>query len=635
MRKRIAFFCGQIRREEYYPEFIEELSKHTRESDMDLFVVINYGIFDHSNIILYAEGEKSVVKLLDISTFDAVLIDESMFHVEGMDDELYEYLLKNAHCPVLYLKSQKEAFHSLLFSDKQAIKDITNHFIHDHGFTRICHMAGRWDLQDAHERAAGYREAMEEAGLTVTEDMIFYGDYWKNKGKEAADQFFGIWDEMPQAVVCANDFMAVALMRELGSRGIKIPDEICVSGYDNAVEGQDFAVPLTTFDADGRLMAREAFELLLKLSRNEDVPKVSYVKTKMILRDSCGCNICPEETNLIRKINLIETKYYGYNFIFFLISGFEASFDEADIFSHADYYFKFLRADTGYICLTDDAYDSASRPIEKVNDYTDKMVLKRIYFEDQDQRYRAPNTLFDRKDVLPPNVLEENGPSTYILVSIHAQNKVYGYLALSFGEDCFPNNFLQSYVGSLGSVLDNFNMRKNYMSADEMRKLYLKDELTGIYNRRGFEQNLSLLTDRSKRHGRYLSVVSLDMDGLKNINDEYGHAEGDEALSEFAKILLSVIDEEEICARYGGDEFAAVLISKDKDRHLRFSDDLEKAIAKANEKLKKPYEIHASCGVICVNDHPKESIRSCVIMADKLMYENKKNYKALLGETPR
>ncbi|MCR4789029.1 MAG: GGDEF domain-containing protein [Lachnospiraceae bacterium] len=634
MRKKIAFFCGQVQRDDYYPELIDELSKEARKIDADLFVMINYGIFDH-NIILYAEGEKSIMRIPELGSFDAILVDESMFHIEGMNDELYEHLQKHAKCPVIYLKSQREGFYSVLFSDKQSIKDITNHFIKEHGFTRIYHMAGRWELQDAHERADGYREAMEEAGLEVTDDMIFFGDYWKNKGKEAADHFLSLSDEYPQAIVCANDYMAVALSRELVSRGIRIPEDICISGYDNALEGQDFAVPMTTFEADGRKMAKEVFAILDKLGKKEEVPEVSRVSNRMILRNSCGCSDFSEGTNLIRKINLLEDKYYGYNYILFMINSFEVAFDEVDIFSRADFYFKYSRAEKGYICLTEDAFDSVSRPVEKMSDYTDRMILKRVYFSDPEKRYLGPNTLFDRRDMLPQDVLEENGASTYMIVPLHAQNKVYGYVVLTYAENCFPNNFLQSYIGSLGSVIDNYNMRKHYLSVDEMRRVYLKDELTGIYNRRGFEQNLNILSDRANRHDLYLSVVSLDMDGLKRINDEFGHAEGDASLSEFASVLLSVLEGEEICARYGGDEFAAILISKEKDRHLRFTDDLEKAFVNANEMLQKPYKLHASSGVVCVNDHPNETLRACVILADKVMYENKKKYKASLGEKPR
>ena len=633
MRKRIALFGGQVQREGYYPELIDELSKQAHSLDMDLFVLVNYGIFDH-NIILYGEGEKTIFKIPDFDTFEGIIVDESVLHLEGMADELYEYLRQNAKCPVVYIKSVREAFKSVLFSDKQAMKDITNHFIHDHGFTHICHMAGRWDLQDAHERADGYREAMEEAGLTVTDDMIFYGDYWKNKGREAADQFLGK-GEMPQAIVCANDFMAIALSRELNSRGIRIPDDICISGYDNAVEGQDFVVPITTFEADGRLMAREAFSIIQKQLKHEDVPSISYVRNRMILRNSCGCNMCSEGTNLIRKINLLEEKHYGSHYIYFMISGFDISFDETDIFTRADFYFKYTKAQKGYICLTDDAFDSMSRPVDRISEYSDKMILKRVYYSDPDKRYRGPNDKFERREMLPEYILKENGPETYMIVTIHSNNKVYGYLALTYSKDDFPTSFVQSYAGALGSVLDNVNMRKIYMSVEEMRRVYLKDELTGIYNRRGFEQHLSVLSDRAKQHDQYLSVVSLDMDGLKYINDKYGHAEGDSALSEFASVLLSVLEGEEICARYGGDEFAAILISDDKDRHLKFSENLEKALVQANELLKKPYSLHASCGAVCVNDHPGESLRSCITMADKIMYENKRVYKARLGEAPR
>ncbi|MCR4990055.1 MAG: GGDEF domain-containing protein [Lachnospiraceae bacterium] len=633
MRKRIGFICGQIQREEYYPKLIEELGILANGSDMDLFVFINFGVFDH-DILLYAEGEKSVYRIPDLDLFSGIIVEESVLHIDGMADELYEYLKKNARCPVIYLKSKREAFPGILFSDKQSMKDITNHFIKEHGFTRICHMAGRWELQDAHERCEGYMEAMLEAGIPVTDSMIFYGDYWKNKGKEAVDHFLDGKNDLPEAIVCANDFMAVALMKELLSRGIKVPEDVCVSGYDNAVEGQDFSIPVTTFDTDGKEMAHKAFSLIRDLSRGKEVPGISYVNNRMILRNSCGCGTQSHDVDLLRKISLLEEKHFGSSYIYFMINSFEVAFDEVDIFSRADFYFKYTGAEEGYICLTEDALDASARPVEKMNDYTDTMILKRIYYSDE-RRYKGPNSKFERGNILPEKNLRENEASTYYVIPVHSQNRVYGYLCLMYGKDGFPNNFLQSYAGSLGSVIDNYNTRRMFMSTEEMRKVYLKDELTGIYNRRGLEQNLNILSDRAKRRGSYLSIVSLDMDGLKKINDLYGHAEGDASLSEFASVLLSVLENEEICARYGGDEFAAILLSSDKDRHLRFEDDLEKALKHANEVLQKPYTLHASCGVVSIQDLSTESIRACMVAADKIMYENKKKYKESLGEKAR
>ncbi|MBR3635350.1 MAG: GGDEF domain-containing protein [Lachnospiraceae bacterium] len=628
MRRRIGLIVGE-QGNDYSIALSKGIFEEAKKLDYDIFIFSNFGTYDH-NIVLYGEGESSVYKIPNIDSFDGFIIDETLFNIEKMNEAVYSYFDKNANCPVISLKKRSNRFYDLLLGDRQAMKEITNHFIKDHGFTKICHMTGRWELQDARDRYLGYEEAMQEAGLDISDDMIFYGDYWYNKAADAVDHFTHGGKDLPQAIVCANDYMAAAICSELEKRGIRIPEDVCVSGYDNEEEGRCQTTPITTFDPDISRFGRTAMNILHKAIEGGSAPKITYIPSTMLLRESCGCGHCKEQDTLEFRLKKMTRYYYGIDMSVYMYNGYQIAFDEDDIFSNADNYFKYNFASYAYICLCSDALDSVHRPVELVNEYTDKMILKRVFYMDKNMSYESPDITFDRKDILPVQLFDTKEPMMYFINPIHAQNKCYGYMVSIYDADEWPYHFTQSYVSALGNALDDFNVHNEYMNMEEIKAMYLTDALTGINNRRGYEQNMLLILDRANRREIYLSVASIDMDGLKTINDTYGHEAGDNCLKALGSALSKVVSPDETVARYGGDEFAAILVSRDPERHMTFESDLQKAIDEENKLMNKPYSLHASVGLTHVGAGGCKSLIPYMQRADKLMYENKAKYKASL-----
>lgn len=626
MRKRIGLLIGE-QDNDYATNLVNSIFSEAAKYDYDIFIFANYGIYDHT-VYLYGEGEISVYKIPDLDSFDGFILDETLFNIDKMGDIVYEYFEKNAKCPVVSLKKKSGRFYDILLGEYDAMKELTNHFIHHHGFKKICHMAGRWELQDARVRFRGYEDAMREAGLLVTTDMVFYGNYWKTVAVEAVDFFTK--NGLPEAIVCANDFMAISVCDELRKRGIKVPEQVCVSGYDNELEGRCQVIPLTTSDANLAEFGRLAVETLHTAINGGIVPKEQYVKSNICLRQSCGCG-CESADDAVEfqyKLSSMTRHYYGIDMSVYMYNGYQDAFEIDDIFTNADFYFRYNFSNKGYICLCSDALASTNRPVEMINEYSPEMILKRIFYRDTKKNYDSPEIRFERKQVIPPELLNPDKPTKYYINPIHSQNKCYGYMVSLYDDDEYPYHFTQSYVSALGNALDDYNIHNEYMNMDEIKKMYLTDPLTGINNRRGFEQSIILIADRAKRHTLYLSMVSIDMDDLKTINDTYGHSAGDECLAALGHALSSIVTPDEAVARYGGDEFAAILASTSPARHLSFEEDLLRAIDIENTKMNKPYRLHASVGLVFIGDTPTNSFVQYMQAADKIMYEKKALYKS-------
>lgn len=117
------------------------------------------------------------------------------------------------------------------------------------------------------------------------------------------------------------------------------------------------------------------------------------------------------------------------------------------------------------------------------------------------------------------------------------------------------------------------------------------------------------------------------MDGLKYINDHFGHGEGDEALQRLAKVLESLTGEGDVCARMGGDEFAMLLASDDDMQTDSFENAFITAIKEEEKHVVKPYPFHASIGTCVINERSGLSLLECMQLADRRMYENKRKNK--------
>jgi diguanylate cyclase (GGDEF)-like protein len=151
------------------------------------------------------------------------------------------------------------------------------------------------------------------------------------------------------------------------------------------------------------------------------------------------------------------------------------------------------------------------------------------------------------------------------------------------------------------------------------------DELTGLSNRRGFLGIAGHAIAMCKRMNRPATLMFFDLDGFKEVNDKFGHAEGDKVLVDVGQLLLSEFRYSDVIARLGGDEFCVLLTGTDANQVARPLENLNLAVQLENDR--NPYVIGYSVGTVMFDVDKHNSISALVAEADRLMYEQKRSKK--------
>ena len=162
---------------------------------------------------------------------------------------------------------------------------------------------------------------------------------------------------------------------------------------------------------------------------------------------------------------------------------------------------------------------------------------------------------------------------------------------------------------------------------ESLRGLALVDDLTGLYNRRGFLNLAAHHMKLARRTQRGSALVCADLDGLKQINDTFGHREGDQALIGTAGILRKTFRTSDILARIGGDEFTILAIQANEDRTGVLMTRLDDHLARYNAQASCRYPLSFSLGMVYVDHDSPLSIEELMIKADAALYEQKRGKK--------
>ena len=177
---------------------------------------------------------------------------------------------------------------------------------------------------------------------------------------------------------------------------------------------------------------------------------------------------------------------------------------------------------------------------------------------------------------------------------------------------------------SLENIRKLFHLNK---AMDELNRLYVIDPLCNIYNRNGFINVADDLYHDCAKQNRKIMLSFIDMDGLKYINDHYGHNEGDFAIQRLASVISECCSHGSICARFGGDEFVLFDSAANDGSATALLKKFNAKLENINNLIKKPYKLSASVGSVIVRAEESRPLFTIIQEADEKMYEIKKARK--------
>lgn len=582
-----------------------------------------YGVDTQNGI-----GESNIINLIPYERFDGFIICHDTFFNEWAVEELFEYIEERTEAPVITLRRQWKDYPCVLAEDSGSIQKIVRHLVDVHGFRRIAFMSGTKGHPDAEHRLADYREGIESCGIPYKEELVFYGDFWKKAAKKAVPYFLTEIPEKPEAIVCANDYMAISLCNELINQGTMVPDDIVVTGFDDIWEALVYMPPMTTVAVQVEKMSEIAFDTLEKMIRGEEVPNVQTVPTEPVYRNSCGCAGMNFKTMVKRSVRQskesesIQDLVNSNMHMIVAMAGVdyaEELVEHARIVGDRENYVRNL-----FICLGEGEGDVYPKYCSEEPGYPTRFksvgsVINREIVQTEP---------FDTVDLLPREAVVSD-PMIYFFFPLHNLLHTYGYVAVNYMDVHSCEKTFHSWIAILGNAIEGIRLRHMSNSLlDELNNLYVHDALTGLMNRRGFEYGSKELYEKSLREGKTMVVISIDMDNLKIVNDQYGHAQGDVALREIAEAMEHAAGEGDVCSRSGGDEFAVFGIGYDKAKVKRFLEKFQQHLDDFNEKSGLPYLVMASYGYYIIPEDHSVSLENAMVQSDQHLYDTKREKKA-------
>ena len=615
-----------------YHALEDEAKKH----DFDVIIFTTVGYFASQND--YDAQERGMFSFAPIEQLDGIIVAPDTYEIEGFREQLHEELVKRAKCPVIAIRHLGQKFDCVYTDEDMAIRPLLKHLLDDHGLTKVRFLAGYRGHPDSELRLQVFRNEMAAHGLSVDEEKdIAYGNMWLNSGPAAYDALFGDPDDRPQAVVCANDYMAVGLMRTLREHGIRVPEDVIVTGFDNVPSVALDEPTLTTVEQDFRGMVEKAMEELDREIRS--TKKAERLKTgnrkipvggKLIIGESCGCgyrgdmfyvDISVDRGKQVDQMNSREVA------MTYLTIELNACDDLKDL--HRVLVNKMPDTPTVrdyYLCLFEKGKDENGEPVF-AEEITDTACLVHVMRDRQD--HGMPMITFDRKRLLPDMAERADEPQVFFLMLLHQRENAYGYAMFHYQPHEVPSCFFQHWNVILSGALSNMHKREELMLLYEERRLSsITDVMTRLLNRRGLEEQLTPVWQRLCSRRDQVAFVSFDMDHLKQINDTYGHQAGDYAIRLTGNAIRRAAPKEAILARMGGDEFLAVLPRANQDAANRFMEDFREELRSLNRTENRAFNVEASCGAVVFRLNTLSTIEECIQKSDEQMYRQKEERHA-------
>ena len=631
MARKIIGFITATPETVYSTRIIKGICERCAAYDYDVAVIATLSDISLSQKN-YLAGEVNIYNLINFDLLDGVIVDTlSLMDSTSRDliPEIPRLLEEKCRKPIVCLGPLLQKYPSFITCNRHLLQELTEHIIDVHHCRNIYCLTGPKGDPDATDRLNGFLDALAARDIPRDESHIFYGDFWYPGGKELARKIISGELSRPQAIVCASDHMAIGLTNCLVQHGIRVPEDIIVTGFDATPESIINQVTISSATPDTEGVAAHAIDALRRMMDPQAalVPYASRAGEHFSLGMSCGCS--HDVPNIMARMR---ESVYNVN------HDFSDGNSTVDIGLLLESNMTEYLSDTAtpqecieqvflktyllrpykdfYLCL-DENWLNAEQ-CTKVG-YPQRIQMAVHTTPELGSGHCENGPVFETSLMLPELHNQNREASLFYFMPVHFLDQSMGYAVLRYALSepqkmtCVVRNWLKSVNSGLHIS----------RTAHRLESLSTRDGMTGAYNRRGMELMLDQMLRRADPDDSVLAFV-IDMDRLKFINDTFGHADGDFGINAICNAVMRITGKDELCVRAGGDEFYLIGIGQyDPGEAEARIDRFYQELAKTNAALNKPYTLSASIGSACIPLSSGMTVMGIIRIADAKMYENK------------
>lgn len=631
-RKLVALCTSRVYEPQTHGYIVQFNERLKAEGFSVLIFAINSDIYWEEDRVA---TEKYIYDLIPYRYIDAVVIMDEKIKSHKIANKIIKEARKY-NLPTIIADGHYKDTSSIRYDYNAGFEKVVRHVIEYHKVKRPHMMAGHENNEFSNARIEVFKKVLKENDIPFDQSMISYGDFWADPCRVATRKLIDRGD-MPEAIICANDIMAITVSEMLISAGYLVPQDVIVTGFDGYDEIYFTSPVITTATCDILDLANATADTLVEMMRDNKISD-KLIVPNFCANESCGCPRHTEHPAILR--NRFRESFARLNddnrVLHLITASMQASKTPGAMAAHLDSY----KMDNTLIVTDRKCFE------ESINYFTDPRIqdapkeFVTIYDSSNPAKYKEGtldiSTDFadhceDVMSLCVRNRIMELVKTGYPLI-FNALN----FMTRPFGFVCYyyQDYLISNYTNTLGvtnaistGVGGYINLRYQKTILKEMDEMYRHDPLTGLYNRIGFQNVLKQHRSEPDFYKKPVTVIMSDLDGLKYINDHYGHAEGDNAIYAVANALFNAVPETSLSTRFGGDEvFSVVFGDCDPDQIIR---DIDKNLENFNENSDKEYTVSTSCGYTTSIFDDDFDIAQAIREADEHMYAVKnKKYEA-------
>ena len=632
LRKTIGFYTGRLHNEDSLDNF-EAVIKEGRERGYNILsVYVSMGISGgNAN-----DDEECYTSFINVC--DAVIIDGFKITNRTFISKIVRAAEKQGK-PAILFNDMQEDCRCLYSVVEDSFDELLCHLVTVHNCSKIDLMLGFLHRWNSDKLIDIYRNVLSRYGIEYDENRIAYGNYWIDGAQKAGDELLSF--DTPDAIVCANDAMAIALCDLLKKRDLKVPDDVIVTGIDGSVRSDYYIPSITTIDKNQHDMAIQVFDRIGALLDGKDTVRMTPVKCPIKYGGSCGCK-SDEGTDYSTILNRMYAQQEKRVSIEPKLFNMARKLPELSDIKNISELITENLPDDSFICVRDSFLQDIYGAQFSMTHEDGKM-----YVLADTRREPRTWTYFNEKDIFPEYDQILGGEVPVIISPLFYDGMYFGNWIVTDSEYSVSASIFDRFISHIESLFARYisdrrlriaNCELYHVSA-QVKEMSDRDTLTGMLSANGFVEQVEELKKHCIVNKETMVLCCIDIDRLANINNIYGHFEGDHAIKVLGTIISDAVGDLGICAHIGGDEFVAALHVK-LDAKLAADilfKELDNRIANYNSVSGKEYTIEINQNSTVVDFDKADDMRAVLdqAFAEKaLIKEGRKRVGNTTSVTP-